>query len=263
MQYTLKHKKDTEDSIEILFIAKHIDNTLGPTSTLATFVKWFTPYGDILDEYIKWTQDIIQLRSNFQKLKAMRDSPEWYNQLGFVFVVGMELNHIYIRLSSSKLIWILSCLGYPSQSNPTPLQSDKILKNYLTNYKNPSANNKRNERTVFTPHKEFELAQIAIAHAESDKPLIVNAHTLIKISKFKYQYLVGTSAEVDKKINNRDIIFYDQLDTISDDYQDRITTQMKDKVGKHIRHLKNGFTYKPNNEVELDEIVAIYTNAHA
>lgn len=124
--------------------------------------------------------------------------------------------------------------------------------------------NKRNKKaTIFTPHKEPEFAHIAIAQKEPDKPLIVNAHAIIKTSKFKYQYVIGTSSEVDKKLGEHDIIFHDQLNAIADDYQDRIATQMKDIVGKHIRHLNNGFTYKPNNEVELDEIVAIYANAHA
>lgn len=116
---------------------------------------------------------------------------------------------------------------------------------------------------VMVPLKEPEFAQINLVCNEQPKPDTGNAHTLIKVSKFKYEYLVGPSSTIDRKIQNHDIVFHEQLDAISDDFQNYIDTQMKDKVGKHIRQLKNGFTYKPNSSIELDEIIAIYAGSQA
>lgn len=117
--------------------------------------------------------------------------------------------------------------------------------------------------TVRAPPKEPEFAQIRVANNEQPKLDTENVHTLIKASKFKYEYLVGPIASIDRKIQNREIVFHEHLDVIAEDFQDRISTLMKDKVGKNVRQLKSGFTYKPNNDIDLDEIISIYANSHA
>jgi hypothetical protein len=225
-------------------------------SAFNQFIAWLQKYQPIPTKYLKlelWDANVIRIFND-----DYDDIEREYDQLPIAEVIHMMLVN-----------WLQNNQGpIPAVVLRSTSKKSGLVKNINTDKtaRTIKKRNKRNKKlAVSTPHKEPEFAQMTLAQATPDiqaKPLIVNAHALIKTSKFKYQYLVGTNAEVDKKLGNHDIIFHDQLDTITDDFQERITTKMKDKVGKHIRHLNNGFTYKPNNEVELDEIIAIYATAH-
>lgn len=102
---------------------------------------------------------------------------------------------------------------------------------------------------------------------DSPRPMPASAHALIKRTKFKYEYVVGTKDEVGSKVASGDIIFMEDLGHIRDDYLEKIHHEMKlvviNEPKRAITFNGNTFVYKKTPKTPLKNIINIYRTAHA
>lgn len=86
-------------------------------------------------------------------------------------------------------------------------------------------------------------------------------HALIKRSRYKYEYLVGSSIPV----NGDDIVFIQTINNVKDKYLDNVHAAMRDIVSNEPRcgvtFNNNTFVFKPTATVSFEKIVRIYRHA--
>lgn len=109
--------------------------------------------------------------------------------------------------------------------------------------------------------------QISPKATEQIQAVEGNSHALIKRSKFKYEYIIGSTNNVGLSINNDDVIFCEEIAMINESYQQKINQQMreivKDAKPRSITFDKNNFVLKTVEQSMFKKIVNVYKNVHA
>lgn len=94
-----------------------------------------------------------------------------------------------------------------------------------------------------------------------------NYHALIKLSRFTFEYIVGTKTHVDFNIGQKDLIFMEKIEQINPLYLEKIHKTMSsfivaDRKNKNgIKFNGHNFTYKKSQMITIDEIIRVYRKA--
>ena len=158
---------------------------------------------------------------------------------------------------------IISVSDYDTKFDNGPLSGYAFIQEVLRMYPDAYPDIKELIRTKFESERIInEMIAPLIDINESKEAKMY--HSLIKKSKYKYEYIVET--DIDAKIKNHEIIFHESIDKVNEGYLSKINEQMsmfvKECPRKTITFSKNEFVFKTNEFVSLKTIIKFYRNLH-
>ena len=157
----------------------------------------------------------------------------------------------------------ISVSDYDTKFDNGPLSGYVFIQEVLRMYSDAYPDIKELIRTKFESERIInEMISPLIESKEAKKAKMY--HSLIKKSKYKYEYIVG--ADIDAKTKNYEIIFHECIDKVNEGYPSRINEQMsmfvKECPRKTITFSNNEFVFKTNPNVSLKTIIKFYRNLH-
>ena len=199
-----------------------------------------------------WNQeDIKRLVWKFRKINECRDCD------------GCEdCNLSYIEDDEITI----SVSDYDTKFDNGPLSGYAFIQEVLRMYPDAYLDIKELIRTKFKSERIINdmLAPLTIVHESKEVKEEKMYHSLIKKSKYKYEYIVGS--DLDANIKNHEIIFHECIDKVNEGYPAKINEQMslfvKECPRKTITFSKNEFVFKTNPNVSLKTIIKFYRNLH-